>query len=107
MTDTAVYAIVVGAVFMVLAVLYFAHLSNLNIAKLIPQSTLDTIESLLATQGDRFLQAGLTTAATTPTPFDDQFFITGLELRGWKVTGDPETGYTVTPPTPVTPPPSV
>lgn len=94
MDNTLVFGLV-GVILLALgAVLLYARATNKDIGKLVPPEIVDRILD----QGDRLLDQGLAMAATTESPLDDQFFITALELRGWKVTGSPGSGYTVTPP---------
>lgn len=74
------------------SVLVYAARTNDKVAALIPPD----VAARLLDQGDRLLQVALTNAAVTPSEFDDQALITLLSLRGWKVTGDADSGYVVT-----------
>lgn len=94
MDNTFVFGLVGIVLLALAAVLLYARATNKDIGQLIPP---EIVERILD-QGDRLLEQGLQTAALSESPLDDQFYITALELRGWTVSGNPESGYTVVPP---------
>lgn len=94
MDPTLVYVVLAFAVFAVVGILLYARTTNAEIAKLVSP---DIVHRLLNI-ADNALKAGLMQAATTESTDDDQYFILGLQLRGWKVTGNPDTGYILEPP---------
>lgn len=62
----------------------------------------DQIPASVATQLLEFtksaLQAGLARAAETEETWDEDFYLAGLRLLGFKITGNKEIGWTIVPP---------
>lgn len=92
MDQTTIFLLAGIFVLILGGVLLYAARTNDKVAGLIPPE----VAARLLDQGDRLLQVALTNAASTPSEFDDQALITLLSLRGWRVTGDADSGYVVT-----------
>lgn len=71
-------------------VLLYARGANKRFADLVPP---DIVHRAFDT-ADKILVANLSTIASSPDRTDDEIALAFLSIRGWKVTGSPETGYT-------------
>lgn len=71
-------------------VLLYARGTNKRFAELVPAD----IAHRAFDTADKLIVASLPTIASSPTMTDDEAALAFLGIRGWKVTGSPDTGYT-------------
>lgn len=71
-------------------VLVYARGTNKRFAELVPAD----IAHRAFDTADKLIVASLPGIAATPDQTDDEVALAFLGIRGWKVTGSPETGYT-------------
>lgn len=89
-------ALLVAAILGGVALLIFTliRLFAPDLAKSTPP---DVVHRIIDFQ-EKVLVLLLNRATETATTQDDQFYIAGLQLLGYTVSGNPDTGYTITPP---------